>query len=80
MPMTLAYYDGTPTFEYQDVNRANNVGWGTLNFDLGKNQVQSFLISNAMFWLKECHLDGLRVDAVSNMLYLDFDQGPWTPN
>ena len=76
----LAYYDGTPTFEYQDVNRANNVGWGTLNFDLGKNQVQSFLISNAMFWLKECHLDGLRVDAVSNMLYLDFDQGPWTPN
>lgn len=76
----LAYYDGTPTFEYHDVNRANNVGWGTLNFDLGKNQVQSFLISNAMFWLKECHLDGLRVDAVSNMLYLDFDQGPWTPN
>ncbi|WP_454927567.1 1,4-alpha-glucan branching protein GlgB [Abiotrophia defectiva] len=76
----LAYYDGTPTFEYQDVNRANNVGWWTLNFDLGKNQVQSFLISNAMFWLKECHLDGLRVDAVSNMLYLDFDQGPWTPN
>ena len=76
----LAYYDGTPTYEYQDVNRANNVGWGTLNFDLGKNQVQSFLISNAMFWLKECHLDGLRVDAVSNMLYLDFDQGPWTPN
>ena len=76
----LAYYDGTPTFEYQDVNRANNVGWGTLNFDLGKNQVQSVLISNAMFWLKECHLDGLRVDAVSNMLYLDFDQGPWTPN
>lgn len=76
----LAYYDGTPTFEYQDVNRANNVGWGTLNFDLGKNQVQSFLISNAMFWLKECHLDGLRVDAVSNTLYLDFDQGPWTPN
>ena len=76
----LAYYDGTPTFEYQDVNRANNVGWGTLNFDLGNNQVQSFLISNAMFWLKECHLDGLRVDAVSNMLYLDFDQGPWTPN
>lgn len=76
----LAYFDGTPTFEYQDVNRANNVGWGTLNFDLGKNQVQSFLISNALFWLKECHLDGLRVDAVSNMLYLDFDQGPWTPN
>lgn len=76
----LAYFDGTPTFEYQDQNRANNIGWGTLNFDLGKTQVQSFLISNAMFWLKECHLDGLRVDAVSNMLYLDFDIGPWTPN
>lgn len=76
----LAYFDGTPTFEYQDVNRANNIGWGTLNFDLGKTQVQSFLISNAMFWLKEFHLDGIRVDAVSNMLYLDFDQGPWTPN
>ncbi|MDO4432584.1 MAG: 1,4-alpha-glucan branching protein GlgB [Aerococcaceae bacterium] len=76
----LAYFDGTPTFEYQDLNRANNVGWGTLNFDLGKTQVQSFLISNALFWLKEFHLDGLRVDAVSNMLYLDFDQGPWTPN
>lgn len=76
----LAYFDGTPTYEYQDVNRANNIGWGTLNFDLGKTQVQSFLISNALFWLKEFHVDGIRVDAVSNMLYLDFDQGPWTPN
>ncbi|MBD3949176.1 1,4-alpha-glucan branching protein GlgB [Tuanshanicoccus lijuaniae] len=76
----LAYFDGTPTFEYQDVNRANNIGWGTLNFDLGKTQVQSFLISNALFWLKEFHVDGLRVDAVTNMLYLDFDEGPWTPN
>lgn len=76
----LEYFDGTPTFEYQDMNRANNIGWGTLNFDLGKTQVQSFLISNAFYWLKEFHLDGLRVDAVSNMLYLDFDQGPWTPN
>lgn len=76
----LAYFDGTPTYEYQDLNKANNVGWGTLNFDLGKTQVQSFLISNALFWLKEFHLDGIRVDAVSNMLYLDFDEGPWTPN
>lgn len=76
----LAYYDGSPTYEYADANRANNVGWGTLNFDLGKHQVQSFLISNAFFWLKECHIDGLRVDAVSSMLYLDFDEGPWTPN
>lgn len=76
----LSFYDGTPTYEYEDYNKANNVGWGTLNFDLGKNQVHSFLISNALYWLKEFHLDGIRVDAVSNMLYLDFDQGPWTPN
>lgn len=76
----LAYFDGTPTYEYQDINQANNVGWGTLNFDLGKSQVQSFLISSAYYWLNEFHLDGLRVDAVSNMLYLDFDLGPWTPN
>lgn len=76
----LYYYDGTATYEYQDKNRAKNVRWGTHNFDLGKNQVHSFLISNALYWLKEYHLDGLRVDAVSNMLYLDYDDGPWTPN
>lgn len=71
----LYQYDGTPTFEYQDVNRADNKRWGAWNFDLGKAQVQSFLISSAMYWLEECHLDGLRVDAVSNMLYLDYDDG-----
>ena len=76
----LAYYDGTPQFEYNDPNQANNNRWGTLNFDLGKNQVRSYLISNALFWLEQFHLDGLRVDAVSNMLYLDYDIGPWTPN
>lgn len=76
----LAYYDGTPTFEYQDPNRARNQGWGALNFDLGKNQVQSFLISSILYWIEEFHIDGIRVDAVTNMLYLDFDQGPWTPN
>ena len=76
----LAYFDGTPTFEYQDHNRAHNYRWGALNFDLGKNQVQSFLLSSALFWLEEYHLDGIRVDAVSNMLYLDYDDGPWTPN
>lgn len=76
----LPYYDGTPTYEYADYNRANNRGWGTLNFDLGKTQVHSFLISNAAFWLEVCHLDGLRVDAVSNMLYLDFDNPDWVPN
>lgn len=76
----MAYFDGTPTFEYADPNRANNNRWGTLNFDLGKAQVHSFLISNAMFWLEVFHLDGIRIDAVSNMLYLDYDDGPWTPN
>ena len=76
----LAYYDGTPTYEYQDHHRAHNYGWGALNFDLGKNQVQSFLISSLKFWVDFYHLDGVRVDAVSNMLYLDYDSGPWTPN
>ena len=76
----LAYYDGTPTFEYQDHDRAHNYGWGALNFDLGKNQVQSFLISSIKFWIDFYHLDGIRVDAVSNMLYLDYDSGPWQPN
>lgn len=76
----LAYFDGTPQFEYQDPNRANNNRWGTLNFDIGKNQVRSYLISNALFWIEQFHLDGLRVDAVSNMLYLDYDLGDWTPN
>ncbi|WP_225048904.1 1,4-alpha-glucan branching protein GlgB [Lacticaseibacillus kribbianus] len=71
----LATFDGTPTFEYQDPHRADNVRWGTWNFDLGKTQVQSFLISSALFWLQHCHLDGLRVDAVSNMLYMDYDAG-----
>ncbi|WP_418236012.1 1,4-alpha-glucan branching protein GlgB [Companilactobacillus allii] len=71
----LYKYDGTPTFEYQDENRANNSRWGAWNFDLGKSQVHSFLISSAMYWLGKCHIDGLRVDAVSNMLYLDYDEG-----
>ncbi|WP_162011591.1 1,4-alpha-glucan branching protein GlgB [Streptococcus sp. S784/96/1] len=76
----LAYFDGTPTFEYQDPDRAKNLRWGALNFDLGKNQVQSFLISSALFWIEHYHIDGIRVDAVSNMLYRDYDEGPWTPN
>lgn len=76
----MAYFDGTPQFEYTDQNRADNNRWGTLNFDLGKSQVRSFLISNALFWIEQFHIDGLRVDAVSNMLYLDYDIGEWTPN
>lgn len=76
----LAYFDGTPTFEYQDHDRAHNYRWGALNFDLGKNQVQSFLISSALYWIENYHIDGIRVDAVSNMLYLDYDEGPWMSN
>src|SRR5699024_11511533 len=59
---------------------AKNIGWGALNFDLGKPEVQSFLLSSAFYWLNEFHLDGMRVGAVSNMIYLDYDEGPWIPN
>ncbi|MGT2925747.1 1,4-alpha-glucan branching protein GlgB [Streptococcus cuniculipharyngis] len=76
----LAYYDGTPTFEYRDHDRAHNYRWGALNFDLGKNEVQSFLISSLLYWVEQFHIDGIRVDAVSSMLYLDYDDGPWQPN
>lgn len=77
---SLAYYDGTPTFEYQDPQRAKNIRWGAINFDLGKPEVQSFLISSALFWIEFYHIDGIRVDAVSNMIYRDMDEGPWEPN
>lgn len=78
----LARFDGTSLYEYADPLRADRPQWGTLAFDLGKNQVRSFLISNALYWLEEFHADGLRVDAVASMLYLDFgkDQGQWRPN
>ena len=78
----LYMFDGTPTYEYQEAWRADNKGWGTSNFDLGRPEVKSFLISNALYWIKEFHIDGLRVDAVSNMLYLNYgkDQGEWVPN
>lgn len=77
---SLPYYDGTAQYEYQDPDRAINKRWGTGQFDLGKQEVRNFLISNASFWLTYFHLDGLRVDAVSSMLYLDYDEGPWKPN
>ena len=76
----LYLFDGTPTYEYQDPNKASNNRWGTTHFDYGKPQVHSFIISNAIFWMDMFHADGLRVDAVSAMLYLDYDDGPWTPN
>lgn len=78
----LYRFDGTPTYEYEDANKGENRGWGAANFDLGKLEVRNFLISNALFWLREYHIDGLRVDAVTNMLYLNYDrkEGEWTPN
>ena len=78
----LAYFDGTPTYEHPDWRRSDMKQWGTLLFDYGRTQVQSFLVSNACYWLKEFHIDGLRVDAVSCMLYLDYgrNDGEWLPN
>ena len=75
----LYQFDGTPTYEYQETWRAENKGWGTGNFDLGRAEVKSYLISNALYWLREFHIDGLRVDAVSSILYLDYgrNHGEW---
>ncbi|MBU3090358.1 1,4-alpha-glucan branching protein GlgB [Clostridium gasigenes] len=78
----LYMFDGGPTYEYEEIWKADNKGWGTSNFDLGKPEVKSFLISNALFWLREFHIDGLRVDAVSSMIYLNYGrpEGEWIPN
>lgn len=76
----LYKFDGSPQFEYEDTLKAENIGWGTAHFDLGKPEVNSFLISNVLYWFKEFHIDGIRVDAVSSMLYLDYDIGDYNPN
>ncbi len=78
----LARFDGTPLYEHEDPRRAEHPDWGTLEFDLTKPEVRNFLIANALYWFSELHVDGLRVDAVASMLYLDYSRGPgdWTPN
>ncbi|MGW3306269.1 1,4-alpha-glucan branching enzyme [Streptomyces sp. NPDC001073] len=78
----LAEFDGRPLYEHEDPLRAAHPDWGTLEFDFGRREVRNFLVANAVYWCEEFHIDGLRVDAVASMLYLDYSREPdqWTPN
>ncbi|MCZ2829551.1 1,4-alpha-glucan branching protein GlgB [Modestobacter sp. VKM Ac-2986] len=78
----LARFDGAPLYEHGDPRRGEQLDWGTNVFDFGRSEVRNFLVANALFWLKEFHVDGIRVDAVASMLYLDYSrpEGQWVPN
>ncbi|MCW2593078.1 MAG: alpha,4-glucan:alpha,4-glucan 6-glycosyltransferase [Mycobacterium sp.] len=78
----LGRFDGTPLYEHSDPRRGEQLDWGTYVFDFGRPEVRNFLVANALYWLQEFHIDGLRVDAVASMLYLDYSRAAdgWTPN